>query len=70
LNVNDFYDWKKHPVTLVVFNEIDSRVKLLIEQLIEQTSTLSQSENAEKAGAIKALRDLLNISVDEMETTE
>jgi hypothetical protein len=65
LNANDFYDWKKHPVTQAVFQEIETRVKIFVEQLVEQVSTTSQTECAEKAGAIKALRDILDISLEE-----
>jgi hypothetical protein len=61
----DFYDWKKHPITEVVFSTLKARMEYLQEEMVEQASTVSQAELAEKAGAIKAIRDLLNITVAE-----
>lgn len=67
MSANDFYDWKKHPVTEVVFSQLEARVNVLLSELVEQTAYASQSEMAEKAGAIKALRDLLEISFEDTE---
>lgn len=58
---SDFYDWKRHPVTQAVFSELANRITFLTEQLVEQAASASQTELAEKAGAIKALRDIINI---------
>ncbi len=63
-NKLDFHDWKRHPVTVQVFSQLKDRELMMIEQLIEQTAVMSQSEMAEKAGAIKAYRDLLNIEYE------
>ena len=60
-----FVDWKRHPVTVQVFSELEARAAVLTEELIQQTSYLPHSELAEKAGAIKAIRDLLNIEFEE-----
>lgn len=68
--MNDFYDWKRHPITEVVFSELCARMNNLMEELVEQASTTSQEALAEKAGAIKAIRDVLNITVDELQETE
>lgn len=64
MNKLDFLDWKRHPVTQVVFDELQHRVATLMEQLVDQTAFTSQSEMAEKAGAVKALRDVLNIEIE------
>lgn len=61
----DFHDWKRHPVTQAVFSELEFRVKRLVEEVVEQTAYMSQSEMAEKTGAIKAIRDILNIEPEE-----
>lgn len=63
--MNDFHDWKQHPITQEVFGELKARMNILVEELIEQTPYASQSEMAEKAGAIKAIRDLLSIELGE-----
>jgi hypothetical protein len=64
--INDFYDWKKHPITEVVFSELRLRKEALIAELVAQTASISQPELAEKAGAIKVLEDLLNITVEDL----
>lgn len=57
---SDFQDWKRHPVTQAVFSELEARAKYLVEEVVEQTPFISQSELAEKTGAIKAIRDMLS----------
>lgn len=64
---SDFYDWKRHPVTEAVFSNLKARAEVLMEELVDQTAFMSQSEMAEKAGAIKAIRDLLQISFEDTE---
>ncbi len=61
----EFLDWKLHPVTSAVFKLLEERIQYYTEELIDQTATYSQSEMAEKAGAIKALRDLITIQFGE-----
>lgn len=65
MNANDFYNWRHDPVTVSVFSQLKERLDYLIEEVIAQTATMSQSEMAEKTGAIKAIRDLLNIEFEE-----
>lgn len=62
---NDFIDWKRHPVTELVFSSLHQRIALLTEEVVEQTAYMSQAEMAEKCGAIKALRDILQIEFEE-----
>jgi hypothetical protein len=62
---SDFSDWKRHPVTQQVFSQLSQRVADLIDEIVEQTATATTGEMAEKAGAIKAHRDFLNIEFDE-----
>lgn len=61
----DFVDWKRHPVTQQVFSQLAERAGLLNEELIFQVALLPQSQMAEKAGYIKAIRDLVNIEYEE-----
>jgi hypothetical protein len=65
VNSNDFHDWKRHPVTQAIFSNLEGRVSILVDEIVEQTPYSSQAEMAEKAGAIKAIRDLLNITYEE-----
>lgn len=60
----DFVDWKRHPVTQQVFSQLAERVRFFTDEIVEQTAYMSQSEMAEKAGAVKAIRDILNIEYE------
>jgi hypothetical protein len=60
----NFHDWKRHPVTQQIMSQLKARVEFMTEELIDQTAYMSQSEMAEKAGAIKALRDVLNVEYE------
>ena len=60
----DFIDWKRHTVTQEVFSQLEGRINQLTEELIAQTAYMSQSEMAEKAGAIKAFRDMIQIEFE------
>jgi hypothetical protein len=62
---DDFYSWKRHPITLAVMGEYEARQKALIEQLVAQAATTDPRVLAEKAGAIKAYQDILDISIEE-----
>jgi hypothetical protein len=64
VNYNDFLDWKRHPVTQAIFSQLQDRIDFWTDELIEQTAYTSQTEMAEKAGAIKAVRDVLNIEYE------
>jgi hypothetical protein len=61
---SDFIDWKRHSVTQEVFSQLEGRINQLTEELISQTAYMSQSEMAEKAGAIKAFRDMIQIEFE------
>jgi len=62
---NDFVDWKRHPVTQQVFSQLQGMITQLSEELVEQTVEGNQLRMVEKASAIKAYRDLLNIEFEE-----
>lgn len=65
MNANDFYDWKRHPVTEAIFHQLSERAARFTEEMVEQAAHVSQAELAEKAGAIKAIRDLLTIEFEQ-----
>lgn len=64
-----FSDWKRSPITQTVYHELEERVKQLIEELIEQAGN-DPVRDAERSGAIKAYRDLLNIDYSELPQEE
>lgn len=64
--MSEFRLWKTHAITEVVMAELKSRHDLLVEQVIEQAATVSHEELCEKVGAIKAYRDILNISIEDI----
>ena len=65
MTASEFYDWKRHPVTQQIFSALQARVDFLKEEIVEQAATVSQTELAEKAGAVKAINDLLTITYEE-----
>ena len=65
MSKNDFVDWKRHPVTQQVFSQLQGMITQLSEELVEQTVEGNQLRMVEKASAIKAYRDLLNIEFEE-----
>lgn len=62
---DDFYSWKRHPITQVVMGEYKARRDALVAQLVEQAATTDPRVLAEKAGAVKAYQDILDIDIDE-----
>lgn len=62
---HEFKDWKRHPVTQQVFSQLQARIEQLNEELLMSATVLSKDEVVEKATAIKAYRDLLNIEYEE-----
>lgn len=65
--MSEFRNWKHHAITEVVMAEFQGRHDHLIEELVEQAVSLSPAELGEKIGAIKAYRDILNISQEEFD---
>jgi hypothetical protein len=61
---NDFIDWKRHPVTQQVFSQLLDRVEYETERLIENAGA-DPTVDAQRAGGIKAYRDVLSISHEE-----
>ncbi len=62
---DDFHSWKRHPITQTVMAEYEARRQELIAQLIDQTADGDVAKMAEKAGAIKAYQDILDIDIEE-----
>jgi hypothetical protein len=60
LNYNDFVDWKRNPVTQLVFNQLEERVNLMMEQL-SVSAGKEPEEDRYMAGYIAACRDMFLI---------
>ena len=70
MNTNDFNDWKRHPVTQIIFNQLENRIKDLQEILGEQAGK-DIREDILFVGAIKAYQDIIRIEWEEdKEATE
>ena len=61
MNKSDFIDWKRHPVTQVVFNQLASRVKEL-QEILGDSAGRNPIQDVEFVGAIKAYKDILRCS--------
>ena len=62
---DEFSSWKRHAITQIVMDELKNRILDLQEQMVAQAASTSQAQLAEKAGAIKAYRDVLDIQIEE-----
>ena len=68
MNQADFVDWKRHPVTQVVFGQLKERIQSLYEMLGDSAGQ-NPVQDSRFSGAIQAYRDMLNIEFeDEGET--
>ncbi len=67
MNKNDFTDWKRHPVTQVVFSQLTQRIADIQEILSEQAGA-NPIQDREFVGAIKAYKDMVNIEYEEGES--
>lgn len=68
MNKKDFYDWKRHPVTQVIFSQLEGRISELKEVLAE-TAGKDPAQDRELVGAIRAYNDLLRIEFEDQEET-
>lgn len=66
MNRSDFTDWKRHPVTQVVFSQLNQRI-FDIQEILSEQAGVNPVQDREFVGAIKAYRDMVNIEYDEQE---
>lgn len=66
MNKSDFTDWRRHPVTQVVFSQLTQRIADIQEILSEQAG-INPIQDREYVGAIKAYKDMVNIEYEEGE---
>lgn len=67
MNKQDFKDWKSHPVTLGVFNQLNFRIQELHE-ILGESAGRNPGQDREYSGAIKAYKDMINIEYEGEET--
>ena len=63
---SDFIDWKSNPVTKEVFSLVNERIRQLQEEL-GGSAGADVRQDSMKVGAIQACRDILEMSIDDME---
>lgn len=59
----DFQDWKRHPVTQVVFSQLQSRIDEM-KEILSVSAGRDSGLDREYSGAIKAYVDMLTISYE------
>ena len=59
MNLSDFKEWQSYPMTKAFFVSVHNRIEVLKDELSYQASEDS-FKDAKKAGAIQALRDVLD----------
>ena len=69
MNKSDFYDWKRHPVTQVVFSQIKERINTLKDMLGESAGE-NPIQDSKFVGALQAYKDLLNIEYESEEESQ
>lgn len=69
MNNADFVDWKRHPVTMVVFSQLTERIQSLYEMLGDSAGS-NPVQDARFSGAIQAYKDILNIEFEDKEETQ
>ncbi len=65
---SDLIDWKRHPVTQVVFSQLTQRIADIQEILGEQAG-INPAQDREYVGAVKAYKDIINIEYEEGEVS-
>lgn len=67
---DDFYGWKRHPITQAVMSEFKARIAYLMQEMVDQAASGDPRELAVKAGAIRAYQDVLEIQVEETQNAD
>lgn len=60
----DILEWKNHPVTKAVFDDLRQRIFGLKNEMVEQAVEEDARKLAFKAGAVNAYQDILDLSVE------
>jgi hypothetical protein len=63
VNKADFVDWKRHPVTQVVFSQLATRVNDL-QEILGNSAGENPMQDRMYVGAINAYKDILNMDFE------
>jgi hypothetical protein len=63
MNKKDFVDWKRHPVTQVVYSQLAGRVKDL-QEILGNSAGENPLQDRMYVGAIQAYNDLLQMTFE------
>ena len=64
MNQADFTDWKRHPVTQIIFSQLNQRIADL-QEILGDSAGLNPREDVVLVGAIKAYKDMINIEYED-----
>lgn len=68
MNKSDFIDWKRHPVTQVIFSQLNQRINDL-QAMLGDSAGVNPVQDSQFVGAIKAYKDMVNIEYEGEEET-
>lgn len=68
MNKADFVDWKRHPVTQVIFSQLNQRINDL-QVMLGDSAGVNPVQDSQFVGAIKAYKDMVNIEYEGEEET-
>lgn len=66
MNKADFIDWKRHPVTQIVFSQLTQRIQD-VQEILSEHAGENPVQDREYVGAIKAYKDMINIEYEDQE---
>jgi hypothetical protein len=69
VNKADFIDWKRHPVTQVVFSQLNQRINDL-RAMLGDSAGVNPVQDSQFVGAIQAYKDIVNIEYEGEEETQ
>jgi hypothetical protein len=69
VNKADFIDWKRHPVTQVVFSQLNQRINDL-RAMLGDSAGVNPVQDSNFVGAIQAYKDIVNIEYEGDEETQ
>lgn len=69
MNKSDFIDWKRHPVTQVVFSQLNQRINDL-RAMLGDSAGVNPVQDSNFVGAIQAYKDIVNIEYEGDEETQ
>lgn len=69
MNKADFIDWKRHPVTQVVFSQLTTRINEL-QEILGNSAGENPAQDRMYVGAIQAYKDVVHMEFESNEETQ